>query len=118
MARRKRLLDKRLHSRHLDEVILGILDSPAWRDTLLELEPPGTVTIDSRAVSGQDDDTAHLIRRNQLSYVISVDAENECGDPDPIEGAKVFKLQATRHPVVHVYAEELIEDIGLGAGVF
>ncbi len=116
MPRNKRRLDKRLHSKHLDEVILEVLDNPDWRDALLALAPPDEIAIDCAAVAGKANSAAYLIRRHSLSYVLSVDAENECGDPEPMEDAKVFKLQAKRHPSVYVYAEELIDDIGSGAG--
>ena len=115
MARRKRRRDKQVHAKNLDDVIIALIESPRWRETLLQLEAPGQRVIDARAVAGQDDPAARRIRRYQLSYLLSVDPNNESGDPDPADDAKVFKLEAAKHPSVYVYAEELLGDIGFEA---
>ena len=39
MAKRKRMLDKRVHSKNLDAVIISLIESPRWKDALLQLEP-------------------------------------------------------------------------------
>jgi len=114
MSRRKRRADKRIHSERLFEVFAGIVDDPKWRDELLKLEPTEKLAIDTQAFSGQGSDAARLVRRFHLSYVLSLDVNNEIEDPEPAEGAKVFKLRSSRHPIVYGYLEEMPEDIGLG----
>jgi hypothetical protein len=115
MSRRKRRSDKLVHSRNLDEVMICLLESPRWKQKLLDLEPSDQIVIDNGELADQDDEAGYLVRRYQLNYILSVDADNECGDSDPAQDAKVFKLRAARHPSVLVYAEELLEDIGCPA---
>jgi hypothetical protein len=117
MAMRKRRADKRIHSDRLFEILAGLVDSPAWTDKLLKLKTGEDLAVNAEAFSGQDEDVAYLVRRFQLSYVLTLDEKNEIGDPEPVEGAKVFKIQSTRHPVICGYIEELPEDLGSGEGL-
>jgi hypothetical protein len=117
MPKRKRRGDKHVHSNYLFDVLVGLVDSSDWKEKLLQLEPPNELAINAKEFSGQDGAAAYWVRRYQLSYVLTLDVNNEIGDPDLLEGARIFKLQSSRHPMVYGYIEEMPEDIGMGEGI-
>lgn len=116
MAGRRKRLDKKLHSRFVEDVLLLMITSPVWKQEFLGIEGSGSVTIDARLAAGRMDEASFLIRRFDLRYVLAR-AEDDWGpDPDPVEGALKFSLQAAEHPMVRVYVEEFPDEIGGGSG--
>jgi hypothetical protein len=116
MASRRKRLDKKLHNRFVEDVLLLMITSPVWKPEFLGLEGSDSVAIDSSLAEGRMDEASFLIRRFDLHFVLAR-AEDDWGpDPDPVEDALKFKLQAALHPTVRVYVEEFPDQIGGESG--
>ena len=116
MASRRKRLDKKLHTRFVEDVLLLMITSPVWAQEFLGLEGSNSVTIDASLAAGRIDEASFLIRRFGLRYVLAR-AEDDWGpDPDPVDDALKFRLQAVDHPTVRVYVEEFPDEIGGGSG--
>ncbi len=114
MSGRRRRLDKKLHGRLMDDVLLGAIQSPDWRDMLLNLSEGEIIRVDTAFAVGRTDAPSRLIRQYELEFELSLDCSKENWDSRyMVEGAITFKLQAVRYPSVGVYAEELPEEIGV-----
>jgi hypothetical protein len=112
MASRRKRLDKKLHSRFIEDVLLLMITSPAWQQDFLDLEAPNSLTIDGGRAAGRMDEASFLIRRFDLRFALSR-AEDDWGpDPDPVEDALKFRLEAVGYPSVCVYVEEFPDEIG------
>jgi hypothetical protein len=114
MSHRRKRQDKKLHSLYIGDVILAAIISPGWKDVFLDLNEGDSLRLDSTFVAGKTDEASFLIRRFQLSYFLERSSFEGRGDPEPMEGALTFKLQALRHPQVRVFVEEFPDEIGIG----
>ena len=103
MAHRRKRQDKKVHSLYLEDVILAAIVSPEWRDVFLGLNEGDSLRLDSDFVKGRKDEASFLIRRFQLRYVLERGSFGGPGDLEAMDVALTFKLEALRHPSVHVF---------------
>jgi hypothetical protein len=108
MKRRSR---KKLHATNLDTVLLTILATPEWRDTVLSLQECGSVFVDPDSVGGRHDGVSRLVKRHGLRFELMRIRPDESHDTAP--GDRLFRLQAREFPELFVFAEENPEKIGV-----
>ena len=103
-----RRIDKKLHARHVSDVLVGIIDSPAWKDEVLALEVNQEIPIDAAAAGGRDDPPSRLLKRHRLRFRL----RRVEPDADTEPGASLFMLVASAYPSVEAFAEEYPDAVG------
>lgn len=102
---------KKLHADNLDDLILMVLSTPEWRDTILSLREGGSVRLDADGIGDGEDGVSQLVRRHGLRFELTRIQPDESHDTAP--GDRLFRLQACDFPDLFVFAEETPDQIGV-----